>query len=324
MMTIQVHRNNDHTQKITKIVTLEGTQRVVSHVCKCGYKEIVDITDWVPVSELENRGYVPFGGNKECPLCGEVACTSSVMWKSKTKIWDNYYPVHSAEKSILVKDAIEKSIGKKVEENGLSHLDEIVNALSEITPYFQAVIPPRMANRPGRSASSIVCQIVSNKEAEKGKQMQSNMLYFTKNDSPSAQAQVSKEVIILKFENYGIGAKGRTLKLNNIPEFVGEDVFCSVDLFMEGDIPVIFCLMEDIVSKNKLLKKLGLLALALQSFETSNQGYLLCVESPGYYQESEFCAIKVEKEEVSEWLIDRIKNIKQTTERLEKGVIGGD
>jgi hypothetical protein len=74
--------------------------------------------------------------------------------------------------------------------------------------------------------------------------------------------------------------------------------------------------MEDIVSKDKILKKLGLLAVALQSSETSDQGYLLCVENPGHYHDSEFCAIKVNKEEVSEWLFDRVRNIKQRTEKL--------
>ena len=56
--------------------------------------------------------------------------------------------------------------------------------------------------------------------------------------------------------------------------------------------------------------------MALQSSESSDQGYLLCVENPGHYHDSEFCAIKVNKEEVSEWLFDRVRNIKQRTEKL--------
>ncbi len=314
-MAIQVRKNNDETRMIRKIVTLEDTQSVVSHVCKCGYKEIVDVTNWVPVSELEQGGYVAFGGNKECPDCGDVAHLSTIIWKSKTELWNNYYPILNTEKGKIVKDTIEKEIGRNVTEKGTPHLKEIVSGFTEVLPYFQAVIPPRMSNMPGRSATSIVSQIVSNKEAEKRKLGASNKLYFS--NAFSAQAQISKEVIISKLENYGTGTKGRTLILKNIPEFVGEDIYCGVDLFIDGDIPVIVCLMEDIVSKDKILKRLGVLAVALQSSETSDQGYLLCVEDAGYYHDSEFCAIKIDKEEVSDWLFDRIRNIKQRTENLE-------
>ena len=313
-MAIQVRKNNDETRMIRKLVTLEDTQSVVSHVCKCGYKEIVDVTRWVPVSELDDGRYVAFGGNKVCPDCGDVARLSKIIWKSKTELWDNYYPILNSEKGKVVKDTIEKEIGRNVTEKGTPHLKEIVSGFTEVLPYFQAVIPPRMSNMPGRSATSIVSQIASNKEAEKRKLGASNRLYYS--NTFSAQAQISKEVIISKLENYGTGTKGRTLILKNIPEFVGEDIYCGVDLFMDGDIPVIVCLMEDIVSKDKILKKLGLLAVALQSSETSDQGYLLCIEAPGHYHDSEFCAIKIDKEEVSEWLFDRVRNIKQRTEKL--------
>ena len=80
-MAIQVSKNNDETRMIRKLVTLEDTQSVVSHVCKCGYKEIVDVTLWVPVSKLDDGRYVAFGGNKVCPDCGDVARLSKIIWK---------------------------------------------------------------------------------------------------------------------------------------------------------------------------------------------------------------------------------------------------
>ena len=91
-MAIQVRKNNDETRMIRKIVTLEDTQSVVSHVCKCGYKEIVDVTNWVPVSELEQGGYVAFGGDKECPDCGDVAHLSTIIWKSNCLLYTSPSP----------------------------------------------------------------------------------------------------------------------------------------------------------------------------------------------------------------------------------------